>query len=361
MSKRNLIIAAAVLVLLAFVSQWFGRSANEVNDEKIGKPLLAANQVEAFDELIIKNAENTLTLNKQGDRWVVKEKQEYPADMKKLLELMDKLTQYKVASLVTNEESRQPHFQVVAWDNPRANAEASGTQLTLNHQGQSVFAMMTGKQRQSKGDKPEMPAYPDGVYVRIGESPAIYVLKDNLNLETDPDEWIQTSLFTLDKKEIKAVGVESPSSRFQLERPEKGKEMVLNGLAANEQTTEFEVSTLLSDLEDFKIDEIFIKSEVPEKTLELKAVITVTPYDLPELQFNVLIQSDRKQSAPKEKAEEPDLIYFVSFNRPATTASDARWNVLYDLNDTWIFKVDDWKAKHWLKTRKDFIEKPAKK
>lgn len=361
MSKRNLIIAAAVLVLLAFVSQWFGRSTNDTTDERLGKPLLSANQVEQFDELRIKDATHTLTLAKLNDRWVVKEMQEFPADMKKLLELMDKLTHFSVSSLVTKDESRLAHFQVVYWDDPQANADNSGTQVTLLRQGQPMFAMIAGKKRQAKSDRPEMPSHPDGVYIRIGQSPVVYLLKDTLNLESDPDEWIQTSLFALDKKEIKTIRFESPGSQFQLERPEKGKEMVVNGLAANERTTEFEVSSLLSDLEDFKIDEIFARTEIPEKSLELKALITVMPYEMPPLQFNVWSHSARQPSAAKSKtdAEGPD--YYVSFSRPSAVSTDTRWQSLYDLNERWIFKLDDWKAKHWLKPRKEFVENTDKK
>ncbi len=345
MSKRNLVITAAVLVLLALVSQWFGRSGNNIQDAKIGNPILASSQVEAFDEVIIQNSSGKITLQKKDNRWTLAEKNSFPANVEKLLELAEKLTGSKVGSLVTKDEKRLGYFKVVYWDDAVASAESSGTQLTLNSQGQKIFSMMVGKQRQSKSGQP------DGAYIRIGNDPIVYLIKENLTMETDPVEWIQASLFKLDKKEVNSVVLETSGDRIKLERKEKGKNMKLAGLKGGQKTAEYEVSSILSDLENFKIDDLVARSQAQEKALELKSVVTVSVYDSPDLSFKVLSQP-LVQKADGEEEEK----YYISLVTPNDPKAQQKWGDVYNLGENWLFEMADWKAKRWVKAREDFIE-----
>lgn len=350
MSKRNLIIAAIVLVLLAFVSQWFGRSGKEQKDEIIGKPLLLPAQVESFDQLAVQDAEGKLTLKKQQDSWIVEEMNGYPASSKKLLELVDKLTSNNVASLVTKDEARMSHFNVVYWDEDKANKKNSGTQLILSEKEKPILKMILGKTRESKTDNPQMPAMPDGIYVRIGDAKTVYLLKNNITVETKPSEWIQKVLFGIQKKEIQAVGFEVSGEKFKLERPEKGKNLTLPGIKEGQKIEEFDINSIMSDLEEFEIDEVFERSAVKENGLELKSVVNVASYENPNLSFSVL--SRKSADSNDDKA----LDYFISFSNGSTPEAKEKWPTLFKLNENWIFGMEDWKAERWVKQRKDFIK-----
>ena len=349
MSKRNLIIAAVVLVCLAVVSQWLGNSGKKVTDDKIGKPPLAIKTVDEFDTLVLKDAEGTLHLKKQDEQWVIEEKNDYPVNMKEMLSLMDKLTANTVASLVTKDEKRHAYFQVVYWEEAEAGKETSGTQLTLLDQGEPVFRMIAGKTRQSKSDDPNMPAHADGVYARIGDSPNIYLLKDALSLTVDPAEWIRTTLFAMDKKEVKSIRLELPTERLLLERPEKGKAPVLSDLKETEKMDTFERDGLLDKLEEFTIEDAILRSKVDEDRLQLKGEITISSYDSPDLTFRIL-QTPVSAGDDTEEAE-----YYVSF-LASTDSGDAPWASVFQLNRKWLFTLDQWKAESWLTSRKDLID-----
>ncbi len=347
MSKRNLVITAAVLVALALVSQWFGRSENNKQDAKIGSPILASSQVDAFNEVILQNSSGKTTIQKKEDSWVLAEKNSFPANVEKLLELVEKLTVSNVGSLVTKDEKRLAYFKVVYWDDESASIENSGTQLLLNNQGQNIFSMMVGKKRQSKSGQP------DGVYIRVGDDPFVYLIKENLVLETDPIEWIRSSLFKLDKKEVNSVILEVSGDRVKLERKEKGENLELAGLKEGQKTAEYEVSSLLSDLENFKIDNLVAKNEIREKDLSLKSVVTVSVFDSPDLRFNVLSRTLPQEAAAEAEEEEK---YFISLLKSNDPEAQQKWGDIYNLGETWLFEMDDWKAKRWVKVRKDFIE-----
>ena len=92
---------------------------------------------------------------------------------------------------------------------------------------------------------------------------------------------------------------------------------------------------------------------MPAKELALASLITVSSYDAPPLQFRVF--SKLKDKSLKED-DDDKYSYFISVVPPAEPSTDLKWNKLYELNEKWIFQMETWKAKRWLKTRKDFIE-----
>ncbi len=357
MSKRNLIIAAVVLVVLAIISQWPDRSGNDQKDDKIGNSLLSPQLVESFDSMSLRNAQYTVTLNKKDDSWTIAEMDHYPADMKKLVELIDSLTTTTIASLVTKDEKRMEHFQVVYWDAANAGEKVSGTQLVLSNGDKEIYKMIAGKDRQSKSSRQDMPSYPDGVYARVGDNTIVYLLKEKPALDTDPEDWIMATLFSLDKKEIKSILFQLQAERFTLERSEKGKAIVLADLKEKEESADSQVSSVLSDLEEFKIDEIVSRSELSEGDLELKSIVTVTAFDIDPLQFQILAKLEKTEINESTKKEERTYSYYSSFVRPEEVKAESRWKRLYDLNKKWLFKMDDWKAERWFKERKEYIKK----
>ncbi|MBU2514888.1 DUF4340 domain-containing protein [bacterium] len=356
MSKRNLIIFAIVLIILAVASQWVGRTGNKNQDDKIGQPVLDAAMVEAFDELILEGSKGIIRFKKSNDQWGIQEKNGYPVDMKKLLELIDNLTHNTVASLVTKDEKRLEYFKVIYRNSESGNDTNSGTQLTLKESGNVIFKMMAGKQREAKSDRPDMPSYPDGQYIRIGDSKVVYLIKENLLFDSDPKEWIQTTLLSIDKKEIKSVRFEVQNDNFLLRRAEKGKELDLEGLQEGAKMNDYERSSLLSELEDFKIDDILEISLIPETELELKARITVDVYDASPLTFRVYSKLVENPLEPQKKDEEKEYSYFINFVQSDEKGEDSKWSQVQELGRNWFFKMEEWKAKRWIKTRQDFIE-----
>ncbi len=356
MSKRNLIIIAIVLIVLAVASQWISQTGNKNKDARIGSSIMSAAMVEKFDELILEDSKGVLRLKKSDDKWGIKEKKGYPVDMKKLLDLMDNLTHSEVASLVTKDEKRLEYFKVVYRNSENGNNKNSGIQLTLKDSGNVVFKMMAGKQRMSKSERPDMPSNPDGQYIRIGDDKAIYLIKENLLLDSDPKEWIQTTLLSIDKKEVKSIRFEGQNDNFLLKRTEKGKTLDLETLKEGEKMSDYERSSLLSELEDFKVDDIIAASMIPESELELKARITVDLYDTPPLMFRVFSKLVEDPLEPKKKDEDKEYSYFVNFAQPTEQTDGSKWGNVLKLSKNWLFKLEEWKANRWIKTRKNFIE-----
>ena len=356
MSKKNLIILALILVVVAIATQLANRPGKKQTDAITGNPILAANMVEAFDEVLIQDEKGKLHLQKKEGLWTIQEKDGYPLDMKKLLEMVENLTRQKVASRVTQDKQRLPYFKLVYQDEDKANSENSGTQLTLQKDGQEIFRLIAGKKRQSKSSRPDMPAHDDGTYLRIGQSSNVYLTKETLSFDTEVKEWIQTTLFRLDSKEIESIRYEANNSEFELARAEKDKDLEITDLGEKEQMKTSERSSLLKDLEDFKIDEIIERSPLLIKELELKSKISLKLYNSAPLTFNVYSKLVEDPMQTDKEKKEKEYSYFASFASNGNIADNSKWKPVTELGEKWLFKLDEWKAKRWIKSRKDYIE-----
>ncbi len=360
MAKRNLIIAASVLIILAAVSQLITQQNNKTTDDKVGNYIFSSALISSFDEVIIEDMKEHVHLNKNGDQWTVAEREGFTANNNDLVKIVDELTNYKVAALVTKDKKRLDYFKVKYKTESGSNENTTGTQLILKGSGKEVFKMIAGKQRDSKPANPESPPHPDGTYVRIGEAETVYLIKENLNLETNPDEWIDKSIFKVGKDEVKSIRYELTNDRFELKREEKGKKLELVGLGKDEKTSDYEQSSLLTDLEDYKIDEIIKKSSQPEKELALKSVITVATFDDETLEFQLLAKEEI-DPLEKDESKKKKSTYFIKVPSPTNPSETSRWKNIHQLGQKWLFKLDEWQAKRWTKTKKDFTTSDKKK
>lgn len=354
MSKRNLFIAAIILIALAAITQWVTSPENKKTDNLIDISLVPKDLVGAFDEVVIENNEAQIHLLVKNDQWIIKEQEEFPADDKELLKLIDNITSYKISSLVTKDPERLAHFNL-KYKSENGSKESLGTALTLKEKGKEVHKILVGKKRESQPSKTDPYPQPGGTYIRVGDTPSVYLIKENLTVETNAEEWIQKRLFGFEKEQIKSIKYEQQNTRFLLEREDKGKELIIANLGKNEKISDYERSSLLTDLTDFKIDQIVMKSKQPESDLELKSIITITPYDEAAIAFQVLAKEDVDPLGKEEKKKEKKYTYFIKILDTSAESKDTKIQPVHELAKKWLFQVDEWKAKRWLKTKKDYI------
>lgn len=358
MSKRNLIITAIVLVILAGITQVITQPGRQETDDLLYTTLLPQKLVESFDEIVLESTASQVHLVKTDDNWRIQEKDGFPAEIKDLLGLVDTLTSSQIASMVTKDASRLAHFKL---NNSSENTspKATGTQLTLKNSGKTVYKLLIGKKREGKSSRPNMPSQPAGTYVRIGDASTVYLVKENLDLKTAPDDWIMKSIFQLEKDQIKSIRFEHQGAQFSLERSDNNKDLTIPDLSTNEAIIEYERNSLVSDLKDFKIDQIHRRSDIAEKELALKSVITISTFDEQTLTFELFAKNQTSPQKSDAEGTENPVDYFVTI-APSSTAA-ASWQLSQHLSEKWLFQLDEWKAKRWLKTRTDFVEAKTKK
>ncbi len=107
MNRKNLILSALLVLQIVLVVIALRPAATRAPEKKTFFPDLATSQV---TKLVIRDADKDLTLVKKGDTWFVKSDAEYPADQKKITDLLDKLTGLSSKRLVAR--TRASHIRL---------------------------------------------------------------------------------------------------------------------------------------------------------------------------------------------------------------------------------------------------------
>lgn len=344
MAKRNLIIIAIAVVAIAAVSHYSSNRSAENSDENIGQPLVGTSLFETTDEIVINKSKDRVELKKSGDQWLVTNKDGFPADMEKLLKLVEKFTSYEISAMVTKDPERLGAFEALYDGEENATAETVGYQFTLKQQGRVLNKVVVGKTRTSKQERSPGSG---GTYVRKGDQKVVYLIKDDLFVETDPKSWIQTALFKLEKETIQSIDLKSEAETLSFSREEAKKPFVLTDLKDAETLESNPISGLLNDLSDFSFDDINLITE-KEKELTPASQVTVKTFDDKAIHFNILFTV---KNSDKEGDVEKD--YFIKI-LPETETFDAS---VAELGKKWVFSVAEWKMKKWIKEREEYLKK----
>jgi len=354
MSKRNLIIIVLVLGVIAVVTQYVTSHKNSPTDEKVGQPLVKTDIIGSVDELVIKESKHEIHLNKQSGQWLIKEKENFPVDIKKLRDLFDNLTTYQVSSLVTKNPHRLAHFKVLYLSEKYDKSKSTGIQLILKDKGKEIYTLVAGKSRSTASKKDKSMKVSDGTYVRIGYEPLVYLIKENLKFDSSPDFWISKTLIRLEKSNIKAIRINLSDEKYAFVKSDQKSDLLLSDQHTEEQLKKQELSNIVEDLESFEFEELFRRSKKHDRLLELKSEILVEMDDLSTFEFQILTET--KAAPLDDEKEDKEVNYFVKVLDPAGKTIKENNKALYRNSKKWLFKMNDWQAKKWLKKRADYIE-----
>ncbi len=358
MSKKNLLIVAALLVIIAVFVQLYSKKSKRSGDSPVGNALASAELADTSDEIVIEKNQTTIHLKKNGDEWTITEKNDFPVDTQKLVSLLENVTSSRIAALVSNDKSRLAHFNLLTKTEPNSTDKTTGTMLAFRSNGKILFSMVAGRNRYSASSNSKRGSRPDGTYIRMGLKEVVYLVKENLSFETNPDEWMRTVLLSVDDVQVKSVRFESPLSRFLLTREDSKASLKPADLSGSEQTDTETVERVLEELKSFKIENAYLINSASEDGLKLNSEIAVTAFDGSNFNFQILVKTEKGGLIKGDDKEKKT--YFAKVLTAASTTNASDWQVLDDLGKKWLFKLESWQAETWLKPRKDFLKSKVK-
>ncbi len=175
----NARIAVVLLVLLAvlgggalLIRQQAG-SQKPAGSEALGQPLLKGLQAADVASIVIRQPKGALTIAKQDDRWVIAERDGFPADFDKVRDFVLKAIALKVGQSEPIGEQ----------DRARLNLDASGTAVEFLGAGGKPLARLALGRKYFKAE-PENPdkAIGDGRYVALPEdAKRVIVVSDRIS------------------------------------------------------------------------------------------------------------------------------------------------------------------------------------
>ena len=258
MKTRTLIILLIVLGLLAGAGALITRlEAPDRSKSSLGTPLLKDLSVNDIASISINDPEQSVSLTKHEDRWVVVERFNYPADFSRITDLVRKLKAVKIGRQFESSEEILKRLALKDADDPDAAKDEKGTRILLNDKKKTPLAsILLGKTREAGTEG----SFPAGQYVRLGRESKIYLIDQHFAyLQKKPADWLDKTLVELKEEEVNKISCLSADSKkpnYTLERREKGKGLEMSNVPAGGKVNSSVVNRLARALTSLRIDDI---------------------------------------------------------------------------------------------------------
>lgn len=197
MPKKTLILA---IVLVALIALAYGyQSPLKKWQSDLGRPknILAGIKVDLVNKIEITEQGNTLTLDKQGEKWKYDDTKDFYADAAVMAKVFNELKAAlsSETELVSNNNERKSEFKT----------DDSGMEIKIYQADREAANFIIGA------------AAGAGSYVALPESAATYAVKADLGGAFKPAEWRDFTIFSTPAEKINKIRFQYPNREFTVE------------------------------------------------------------------------------------------------------------------------------------------------
>lgn len=217
-----LIVAAAVAVIVAVIMT--NKDSESWQTVEVGGLLFENLPVNDIEKITVKKGDDSLTLNKDNNVWVVANRFNYPASFQAISDLAIKLSELKPLRVVEASSNQLSRLSLL----PYTEAENSGTLLEMTGKGdKKIVSLLLGKEfvRQAEAQRSPMMGggeIPEGRYIIVENKPPVYLIAETLETvaSTDPKPWLSKDFIKVEKLSsvsVQFMGEPAPDWEFTRE------------------------------------------------------------------------------------------------------------------------------------------------
>jgi hypothetical protein len=308
----------ALLVLIYILSKFYSEGYFLKKQDKFLLPGFDK-YINEIDEVEISSTNNSVTLHKNDNKWLVANKYDYEADVTELRDLLLILSDCKVVEEKTSNQDRLKKLGL--------NKENT-IHLKIVAKNSVIADISVGKTSD----------YIRGTYVLINKKPNALLVSKDVTVSDIPLDWINNKIFSIDSNKIDSVSIINHKNKDQLD-------FILDNSG----------NMVLKNNSRKQSEQLKDKSNVIAALLEGLTVSDVLPID--QLERYKLKESITAKFITKEK----QLITINFVNSPEGTwaiiKSDFKNDRANNLIRKWAFKFPYDKYAHFLKPRNYYLVK----
>ena len=297
------IIAILLGVSVFFLKQSESGSGENKTDRAAGETLLPDFPAGETEKISIKGAGESVTLVKKESGWAVSERDDFPANVRNINDLLRSVAEVKVTQGIEAGPSFAPRFGM---DADSSDPEKHGVTVIFGNASDKDLAVVSfGKNLEANTSSP-FGGGSTGRYVRNHrDKSGIYAVSEVFGtLSPDPKSWLADDFIKLDK--IKSISLTKPGSdkeEYILVRDDESSDFKFTdafpGVTADNAAT----SPLKSLFSYARFDDVVPADKVAElaspEQLQKAQIITFEGFT-----YDISLQPE-KSEAPKEGEEAP--------------------------------------------------------
>ncbi len=342
-----LVIAAVVSSLLAIASWTFSEQWSQ--GTLAGSRLLPSFESDAAKvaAIEIRQGANTLTLEKKGSGWGIKERAGYPADAEKVRGLLVRLSQADLLETKTRKADRYPLIEL---EDPAGKDAKSRGIRALDAKGGVLADVVVGKRRADA-----FGAGKNATYVRKPGDVQTWLASGEIDPPTAAREWVKPQVLELDSATISKLTVE-----LEGEEPLKVERVTEKDKDGKETTNKIVFAAFPPEgkkLKDTYAADSLLRSAASIDLEDVrKAAATPSAKDTSKVSFETAAGLKLAQTIRREEGGAANWMSIVASGEgDAKKAADE----INARTGGWEFKVAPGKVESLLKKRADLLDDKA--
>ncbi len=350
MSNKTLTILGAIAVLLMAWSFYLAsRGPGAAVEFQSGHYLLPPYDRDRIAGIEIKKAGKTVTMTRQGRRFVVSSRLSYPADGGSIYRLIADLEGIKCAAEISKSKDTHAEQGVV-----ETNEEAVTIRL-LDTDNKELVGVIVGK----SGDKR------NGNYVRLTNEDTVYVSTEFLSFDSEDSDYLDKTILDVERKDIAKVEVKGKDRRPYAIESSKENDVKLVAVPAGKKSKSYDTEAVFGAATSLSFDDFKAASEMAD--LKFDTTYTITKRFQPSYDFFIAKKDDKcwvrckavwrgpdineVRTAPKKDAKKEELERKDKLIEGAKEID--RFN---DRHQSWVYEIPSYKAEDMLKKFEDLVE-----
>lgn len=346
MTNRKLAILGIVAVSTVILAVVVSRSKPKV---KLGEPayLIQGLNPARIGRIVLGTGEDQVTLKLAGRSFVVTNKDNYPANISEINNLITSCLGIQTGEFLTDDAENHKDLGVTKEDARSVvefwTPEPNSTLLT---------GIVVGKHREQG----------EGTYVRLASSDSVYSTPEAPWIRTRAMDYIDQKLILAKRDEIESVTVSLSDTEYTLKAEENGEGVELSNVPESKQLKDSEAKSVLHALTDLRFTDVKNRSTESDLTFDKQYVCRLkdsTVYTLKIAQKDnksyVTCEADFADKTPvtigKEAESEEELR-----KKEAKLLARDKAKEFATKHKAWIYEIADWKAKNLTKKPDDLLE-----
>lgn len=349
MKNKTLLIIACILSIISIIIYTTNKQEHKQTELE---SLLNADQIEQINAIQIKTGSVKLKPTLENNRWVMACNNNFPADVGKIEDLFQSLTDTKIVQMVSSNPQRHEGLGVLKPEKKPLPADTSIIRL-YDSDKKNIKTLIMGNARESETTSPMMPAAmgPEGQYIRIDNSDEVYLISEYVFL--DSTNWMRQNLISVNSMDIKSITWEFPQEdiqNFSLVRKNATATLALSELPENHRTNYNRAAQTAEFFNKIEFDEL---SSGNYKELEsFKEPMKVTMHTFDGLKLQITFGD----------ADKDTNMLLMALNADYTGTNEStkvRAQELSRLSQKFVYKLNNWRAQAIFTNYSDLLVAPT--
>ena len=249
--SRSVLILAAVTLVAVGAVVFVERDSGTVDHAgEVVYPALLA-QVNSVERVRVTGREGAFTLARDGDRWVVEEKERYVADPDRVHKLLLGGAGMKRVEPKTGNPDLYPKL----WLEDPSGEDSKSVRFVLeNAAGTALADWVLGDSRPSKSD-----AGRTELFIRVADDPLAWLVEGSVPGGSTIIDWIDRTVARIDRERLRDVEVvHADGAVVAVNRPDPADtDFSLQGVPADRETdSQYRVNDIGRFLEDLRFEDV---------------------------------------------------------------------------------------------------------